>query len=255
MIRRPGGAEFAPSAYVFPGGSVHQVDHRYPDPFRAAALRELFEEVGLLLARRHDGRSARTRDGERLRRLLEGGLEWPEALEAAGLTPAPDRLVPLARWITPEQLARRFDTWFFVANRPPGQQVVPQAGEVEEWLWISPAAALSGDLDLVHVTRRILESIASEDDVRAFLSRLRRRRRQPVAIQPRLVRLPDGGVQLVEEAASPPQRIAAPVARPLSARDPASDRTGASPRPPLSAPRGRRGRDTASGSRPGGRSS
>ena len=50
MIRRPGGAEFAPSAYVFPGGSVHAADEGFPDAGRAAALRELFEEAGILLA-------------------------------------------------------------------------------------------------------------------------------------------------------------------------------------------------------------
>ena len=199
MIRRPGGADFAPGAYVFPGGSVHEVDHRYPDPFRAAATRELFEEVGVLLARRRGGRSAGSADCDRLRGLLAGGMEWPDALAGAGLTPALDRLVPLARWITPEQLTRRFDTQFFVAVHPPAQQVRPQAGEVQDWLWISPGEALGGCLEMVHVTRRILESVASEVDSKSLLSRLRRRRRQPPAVQPRLVRLADGGVQVVED--------------------------------------------------------
>ena len=199
MMRRPGGADFAPNAYVFPGGSVHEVDRSFADPFRAAAVRELFEEVGLLLARRRGGRTARPADCDRLRALIAGGQEWRAALASAELTPAPDRLVPLARWITPEQLTRRFDTWFFVAARPHAQQVVPQSGEVAEWLWISPSDALSGGLELVHVTRRILESVASEVDARRLISRLRRRRRPPLAIQPRLIRLPDGGVELLEE--------------------------------------------------------
>src|SRR2546427_12486439 len=67
MMRRPGGADFAPGAYVFPGGSRHAEDDGFEDPNRASAVRELFEEVGILLARRHDGSFARDRECERLR--------------------------------------------------------------------------------------------------------------------------------------------------------------------------------------------
>ena len=62
MMRRPGGAEFAPGAYVFPGGSVHEEDRSFSNPDRSAAVRELVEEVGVLLARRADGRFARRED-------------------------------------------------------------------------------------------------------------------------------------------------------------------------------------------------
>ena len=198
MMRRPRAAEFAPSAYVFPGGSVHEEDRGWEDPARAAAVRELFEELGILLARRRDGRFARDRDCERLRHLLQLGRGWAPALRQAGLTPALDRLVFLARWITPEQIARRFDTRFFLARRPPGQAVHPQPGEVEDWLWIAPGEALAGRLALVHATRRILESVASEADGRRLLARLRRRRHESPPVQPRIVRLPDGGFQVVE---------------------------------------------------------
>ena len=198
MMRRPRAAEFAPSAYVFPGGSVHEEDRGWEDPARAAAVRELFEELGILLARRPDGRFARDRDCERLRHLLQLGRGWAPALRQAGLTPALDRLVFLARWITPEQIARRFDTRFFLARRPPGQAVHPQPGEVEDWLWIAPQEALAGRVTLVHATRRILESVASEADGRRLLGRLRRRRQESPPVQPRIVRLPDGGFQVVE---------------------------------------------------------
>ena len=197
MMRRPGGAEFAPSAYVFPGGSVHGADEGFPDAARAAALRELFEEVGILLARRSDGRLAGAADCARLRRLLaeEGG--WAAGLEAAGLSLAFDRLVFLTRWVTPEQLARRYDTRLFVARRPASQPLVPQPGEVEECLWVTPAEALSGALTLVHATRRILESVAGEPDAARLLARLRRRRRETPAVRPRLVQLPDGRFEIV----------------------------------------------------------
>jgi 8-oxo-dGTP pyrophosphatase MutT (NUDIX family) len=198
MIRRPGGAEFAPSAYVFPGGSVHAADEGFPDAGRAAALRELFEEAGILLARRPDGPIARSEDCERLRGLLAEGGDWPAALDRAGLVLAFDRLVFLSRWVTPERLVRRFDTRFFLARRPASQPVLPQPGEVEDHLWVTPARALSGELALVHATRRILESVASEPDAVRLMARLRRRRHETPPIRPRLVDLPDGGFQIVE---------------------------------------------------------
>src|SRR5581483_6601197 len=61
MVHRPGGADFAPNAYVFPGGTVHSDDAAWPDPISGAAVRELFEEVGILLDRRA-GRLARDAD-------------------------------------------------------------------------------------------------------------------------------------------------------------------------------------------------
>lgn len=217
MIRRPGGAEFAPNVYVFPGGSVHKEDRSVEDPGRAAAVRELFEEVGLLLARRSDGRFARDRDCEQLRHLLRSGRGWVPALRQTGLTPALDRLVFLSRWITPEQIVRRFDTRFFLARRPSRQVVHPQPGEVENWVWIAPGEALSGKLALVHVTRRILESVAPEVDGSRLLARLRRRRRESPPVQPRVVRQPNGSFRIVEGEE--------PAASAVSASGPSSSRT------------------------------
>ncbi len=198
MMRRPGGAEFAPSAYVFPGGSAHAEDHDFDDPLRSAAARELFEEVGILLARRRSGRFAAEADCRHLRSALEGGLSWPAGLAECGLTPAFDRLVFLARWITPERLRRRFDTRFFVARRPAGQTVLPQAGEVDELIWVSPEEALAeGGPMMVHATRRILESVAGEGDVGRLLARLRRRRRETPPVRPRIVQADGGGWAVV----------------------------------------------------------
>ncbi len=200
MMRRPRGADFAPGAYVFPGGAVHPEDGELGEEPRVAALRELFEEVGILLARRPDGRSARDRDGERLRERLEAGAGFGGALRDLGLTPALGRLVFLARWITPAALRRRFDTWFYVARLPPGQTVRPLPGEVAEWLWISPAAALAeGGPTLVHATRRVLESVAGEADAARLIARLRRRRETPPVL-PWVVLRPDGGFDVVDDA-------------------------------------------------------
>lgn len=206
MTRRPGGADFAPGAYVFPGGSLHPEDRCFPDPVRAAAVRELFEEVGILLARRADGRFARDTEGRRLRRELARSTPFWEALAALDLVPAFDRLVFLARWVTPAVIRRRFDTWFFVARRPASQTVVPQAGEVEDWLWIAPCLALAEDgPPLVHATRRILESVALEPHPARLLARLRRRGETP-PVEPVVEPLPDGsGFRVVDYPASAPQ--------------------------------------------------
>jgi 8-oxo-dGTP pyrophosphatase MutT (NUDIX family) len=199
MMRRPGGADFAPGAYVFPGGSLHVEDAGFEDEFRAAAIRELFEEVGILLARLPSRRFATDRDCLRLRSLLADGRGWPNALGELGLTLAMDRLVFLARWITPAVVSRRFDTRFYVARRPSGQTVHAQPGEVTDWTWITPAQALEPDgLTLVHATRRILQSVTNENDIGRLIARLRRRAETP-PVMPRVVRRPDGGFDVVDD--------------------------------------------------------
>ena len=191
LMRRPGGADFAPGAYVFPGGTVHEHDHASQDEIRAAAVRELFEEVGVLLAR-HGKRFARESDSEKVRRLIENGKTFGEALGELGLEPAFDRLVLLARWVTPAQLRRRYDARFFLAHLPPNQVVRPQEGEVTDWLWIEPEAALaSRDLTLVYATRAVLESVAPDKDAARLFSRARRLGDVPI-VEPRIIQTDNG---------------------------------------------------------------
>lgn len=191
MVHRPGGADFAPSAYVFPGGTVHSDDASAPDPVRAAAVRELFEEVGILLARR-GRRFARDADCERVRAAVAGGAGFAAALRSLGLEPAFDRLVLFARWVTPAQLSRRYDARFYFARVPPAQTVRAQEGEVTDWLWIAPKRAL-GDpaVTLVYATRAVLESIATEEPASRLMARARRLRQVPI-VQPRMVQTESG---------------------------------------------------------------
>lgn len=191
LMRRPGGADFAPGAYVFPGGSVHSEDARWPDEIRAAAVRELFEEVGILLARR-SGRMARDAECRAVRTSLERDVPFPHALRERGLEPAFDRLVLLTRWVTPSRLSRRFDTRFFVARVPSGQVITPQTGEVTDWLWVAPRRALDeGRLALVYATRAVLESVADDRSTSGLIARARRQRDVPV-VEPRLVETESG---------------------------------------------------------------
>jgi len=185
LVHRPGGADFAPGAYVFPGGTVHEDDRRWEDEIRGAAVRELFEEAGILLARR-DGRLVRDSDSADVRALVEGGATFGRALDQLRLAPALDSLVLFARWVTPAQLRRRFDTRFYLARLPAGQTVRPQEGEVTDWLWVTPPRALrTAEITLVYATRAVLESVAV-DDVAKLFAHARRLREIPI-VEPRLV--------------------------------------------------------------------
>ncbi|HET7467673.1 MAG TPA: NUDIX hydrolase [Candidatus Dormibacteraeota bacterium] len=193
LVRRPGGADFAPGAYVFPGGTVHAGDRGAADEIKAAGLRELFEEAGILLARR--GRAqAKESDCVLVRARIAQGDTFTAALAACGLTPAFDRLVPLARWVTPAVLSRRYDARFYLARMPAGQSVLPQEGEVVDWLWTTPARALEDPaITLVYATRSVLETVATGESASAIFARARNQREVPV-VEPRMVETESGWV-------------------------------------------------------------
>ncbi|WP_067136541.1 NUDIX hydrolase [Microtetraspora malaysiensis] len=168
LLRRKATMAFAAGAYVFPGGSVdprdadHAVAWAGPSPrewgavFGAdertarglvcAAVRETFEESGVLLA----GPSATTIvadttgddwEADRLA-LIAHELSFAEFLDRRGLVLRSDLLRPWAHWITPEIETKRFDTRFFVAALPPGQRTRDVGGEADMVAWMPPAAAL-----------------------------------------------------------------------------------------------------------------
>ena len=191
LMRRPGGADFAPDAHVFPGGTIHADDSEAADPIAAAAVRELFEEVGILLARK-GGRFARDRDSEQVRALLADGKTFGQALNSRGLEPAYDRLTLLTRWVTPAVMSRRYDARFFLARLPAGQTVRAQEGEVVDWLWIAPSRALNDPkVNLVYATRAVLETVADVDDAAAVFAKARRQREVPT-FEPRMVETAGG---------------------------------------------------------------
>ncbi len=107
LLHRHARMSFAASMVVFPGGKVDPVDHDGPDPVRRCAIRETEEETGVLLAA--------------------------------------DDLLPWAYWVTPEIEPRRFDTHFFVAELPAGQQAADVSGETDLAEWSTPAAAVAAE--------------------------------------------------------------------------------------------------------------
>jgi 8-oxo-dGTP pyrophosphatase MutT (NUDIX family) len=163
MVVRHHAIDFASGALVFPGGRVEEADHDLaagacPNPdglgtealaFRIAAIRETFEECGVLLARPHG--SNRLVDAGALHRLEEqhraalnaGSIGFDAVLESERLVPAPDLLVHFAHWITPSHQPKRYDTHFFLAAAPAEQLAVHDGWEAVESIWITPAQALA----------------------------------------------------------------------------------------------------------------
>jgi len=224
LLRRTAELEFAPGACVFPGGSVDERDADpgigwagpAPEDFAAqldvpperarilvcAAIRETFEESGVLLA--GDG-SGLVNDSAALaadrHALLTGATTFGEVLGRRGLMLRTDLLTPWARWITPEVSPRRFDTWFFAAALPAGQTATaaPEGhvdpGESESGTWLRPGAALeaaeAGEITLLPPTAVTLRELAAHRDVDGILARR-------MTIAPRLPRVvvEDGKVRL-----------------------------------------------------------
>jgi 8-oxo-dGTP pyrophosphatase MutT (NUDIX family) len=191
LMRRPREADFAAGAYVFPGGVAHSEDSQWGDEIAAAAVRELFEEVGILLAL-GGGRFARDRDSDQIRALIAGGKSFAEALRSIGLRPALDRLVLLTRWVTPALLSRRYDARFYLARLPAGQTVRAEPGEVTDWLWVTPDRALRDPaITLVYATKKVLESVNADEDAASLITRTRRLKNVPV-VEPRMTRTESG---------------------------------------------------------------
>ncbi|GAB3662188.1 hypothetical protein GCM10028832_41830 [Streptomyces sparsus] len=169
MLRRSASMAFAGGAYAYPGGGVDPRDEspvRWAGPSRdewarrlglepaeaqavvCAAVRETFEEAGVLLAGR-DAESVvadTTGDDWEADRaaLVDRELSFADFLARRSLVLRSDLLGAWARWITPEFESRRYDTWFFVAALPSGQRTRDVSGEADRTVWIRPAEAAAG---------------------------------------------------------------------------------------------------------------
>jgi glyoxylase-like metal-dependent hydrolase (beta-lactamase superfamily II)/8-oxo-dGTP pyrophosphatase MutT (NUDIX family) len=204
LTRRPATMAFGPGLHVFPGGAVDRADHdpsllaRLRDgdalpalhgpPFAAAAIRELFEEAGVLLASDPDGRPA---DAVAFRRSAMDAGSFQAAVTASGLELRADWLVPLSRWVTPPVVARRFDARFFVAWLPQGATPAFDPTEVAGHAWMVPEAALTamaeGRIELWMPTSTTLQQLAGAldlADVRRHLAPSGHGSREPLVDRP-----------------------------------------------------------------------
>ena len=182
MTRRSMTASFAPGAYVFPGGGIdaadaqaHGMAQRRPTQSdlhltqAIAAIRESFEELGVLFARHADGRWANHDDIA----AIDRKGPFAAQCQARGLSLAAEQVFVLAHWITDRDLPRRFDVPFLVARMPEGQAPVADESEQFEPVWVRPQDALNrheaGDFFMVYPTIRTLERLKAFANVNAVL--------------------------------------------------------------------------------------
>jgi 8-oxo-dGTP pyrophosphatase MutT (NUDIX family) len=201
LLRRQKTMAFAAGMYVFPGGSVDPRDAALPDSSWAgpppaqwapllnadeglakalvcAAVRETFEESGVLLAGadQHAVVADTTADDWEADRLalIDRTLSFTALLDRRGLVLRADLLRPWAHWITPEVEPRRYDTRFFVAALPDGQRTRDVGGEADLVTWERPADALAaadrGELGMLPPTAFTLNELSTFDSVAAVLA-------------------------------------------------------------------------------------
>ncbi|GAB2722122.1 NUDIX hydrolase [Kitasatospora kifunensis] len=167
LLRRRSSMAFAAGMYAYPGGGVDPrdaeqapawagpspqewaarlgVDRATAQAVVCAAVRETFEEAGVLLAGPDAHTMAPERDWSAERAALEAHeLSFAEFCREHELVLRSDLLGGWARWITPAFEERRYDTWFFVAALPPGQRAAREVGEADRVAWLSPAEAVQG---------------------------------------------------------------------------------------------------------------
>jgi len=213
LVRRSDSIAFLGGAHVFPGGRVDPSDYNHDfigglrlqaDPYVAitarmpdvpaeaaiahyvAAVRELFEEAGVLLARPLTSASVDRLTADR-RDLLGGRITFTDIIRREQLDLELEELAYFAHWVTPEIEIRRFDTRFFIARAPHGQTPIHDEGETTHSEWVAPAAAIersrAGLISLPPPTWTTLEMLARLDSIEAVFDWARRK---PIPrVQPR----------------------------------------------------------------------
>ena len=187
MTRRSAGASFAAGAYVFPGGQIDDADaaaHGVAERRTTqadlqltqaiAAIRESFEELGVLLAQQADGSPVTASQIAAMDRSPDATHSFAAQCSALGLRLCADKVFTLAHWIADRAMPKRFDVPFLVARMPEGQ--TPSADETEQFepCWVRPADAVArhaeGGFPMIFPTVRTLQRLAAYDSAEAVLS-------------------------------------------------------------------------------------
>ncbi|MBV1917738.1 MAG: NUDIX hydrolase [Sphingomonadaceae bacterium] len=200
MVQRHHQIDFASGALVFPGGKAAKGDSsdEWADlcrgweelddtqrVLRIAAIREAFEEAGILLAVDADDRPFEgTCDADTRKMVERGERQFIDVVREAGVRLCLDRLVGFARWITPAFMKKRFDTYFYAVAAPASQIASCDNFETVDTEWISPQTALrlgeTGERTIVFATRLNLQLLAKAESVDDCLDRARTRPVVPV---------------------------------------------------------------------------
>jgi 8-oxo-dGTP pyrophosphatase MutT (NUDIX family) len=216
MVKRHHQIDFASGALVFPGGKTDPADHD-PDwaalthgwsdvepaerPLRIAAIREAYEEAGILIARHVSGATfhgteavvaARDAVAKGQRGLLDLVREQGLKLDLAALT-------VFARWITPSMMPKRFDTWFYVVRANSDQLAVCDGWETVDAEWIAPAEVIAlaarGERKVIFPTRMNLQLLAESASGEEAVAKAAAR--TLVTVEPRVEPRPDGPVLVI----------------------------------------------------------
>ncbi len=214
MVKRHHQIDFAGGALVFPGGKTHAGDHdpawadhiASPDTgpeqraLRIAALREAYEETGILVARHAGGEhfqgslaAAEARD-----EIATDSRSFLDLVASLELRLDLDAPAVFARWITPTMMPKRFDTWFYIAHAPADQLALCDGHETVDAEWVAPAEALllgaTGERTVIFPTRMNLKLLAEATSAADAIARAASRRL--VTVTPRVVER-DGGRALI----------------------------------------------------------
>jgi 8-oxo-dGTP pyrophosphatase MutT (NUDIX family) len=227
MVKRHHQIDFASGALVFPGGKSHAGDHDEAwtdhvlgwDDFdadqramRIAAIREVFEEAGILLARRRDGApiGAEACPMDVRQAVDAGTTAFLDVVRDLGAQLDLAALTVFSRWITPVIVPKRFDTWFYLVEAPEDQLAACDGRETVDAEWIRPAEALrlgeAGERTVIFPTRMNLRLLAEAGDAADAVARARARTLVAVLPEVRqrdgkrlLVLPPEAGYGVVEE--------------------------------------------------------
>ena len=200
MVQRHADIGFAGGALVFPGGRIDDADaapewadlsaawDQIPEEERAprvAAIREAFEETGILLARNKDGQypdaAFQDRTDSQRKPIEEDAALFLPFIQSEGLTLALDELVLFAKWQPPKSAGhRRYHTWFYAARAPERQSAREDGNEATEAIWTTTHAALaardSGERKMIFPTSRNVELLGVSDSVYEAISFAHERR-------------------------------------------------------------------------------
>jgi 8-oxo-dGTP pyrophosphatase MutT (NUDIX family) len=216
MVKRHHQIDFDSGALVFPGGKTHAGDHdpawadhaigwatEAPDQqaLRVAAVREVYEEAGILIARdglgasfpgderAHDARDAIAKDE---RAFIDLVRELDVSIDLTAL-------VVFARWITPSMMPKRFDTWFYAARADSKQLAICDGWETVDAEWIAPAEALrlaeAGERKVIFPTRMNLQLLAESQSAAEAMERAAAR--TLVTVEPKVTSRPGGSVLVI----------------------------------------------------------
>ena len=211
MVKRHHQIDFASGALVFPGGKTHAGDHdaaweprtvgwerTAPEKraLRIAAIREAYEETGILLARHADGGAFRGEERAAAAReeIAADRRTFLDLINELDVRLDLDALTVFARWITPAMMPKRFDTWFYIADAPPDQLALCDGWETVDAEWIAPTEALrlaeAGERTVIFPTRMNLQLLAEASGAADAISRSAVR--TLVTVEPKVVQTEDG---------------------------------------------------------------